>query len=244
MFIKKQKGSLFGILLVAIVAVIYCMWEATAPPQPQKDYTDVNHDDLVVRFMDVGQGDCEIIQLPDGTNIIIDGGPESAQGSLLKEIDSYGIKKFDYVIATHPHEDHIGGTDDIFKNLEIKNVCLPYLDSEFYTPTKLYSNLLANIESEGSNTIKLSAGSVLLEKENYSIEAIAPGKDSVYSDLNDYSVCLLIDYYTNTILFTGDAEERSETEMLATGKNLDADILKVGHHGSSGSSSEEFLKKV
>lgn len=199
---------------------------------------------LTVYFFNVGQADSSLLLFPDGMSILIDAGNQADGNHIAEYLKKGGINTLDYLICTHPHEDHIGGTDDIFKNLEIKNVCLPYLDSEFYTPTKLYSNLLANIESEGSNIIKLSAGSVLLEKENYSIEAIAPGKDSVYSDLNDYSVCLLIDYYTNTILFTGDAEERSETEMLATGKNLDADILKVGHHGSSGSSSEEFLKKV
>ena len=199
---------------------------------------------LSVYFFDVGQGDCSLLLFPDGVSVLIDAGNQ-ADGRLIADyLKRGGIDTLDYLICTHPHEDHIGGTNDLFENLEIRNVCLPFKEAANYKPTALYSHLLSNIEAEGSNIITLNAGSVLLERTNYSIEAIAPNYDSVYSDLNDYSICLLVDYYTNTILFTGDAEEVSESEILRTGKNIDADILKVGHHGSSGSSSKAFLEAV
>lgn len=199
---------------------------------------------LTVYFFDVGQGDCSLLLFPDGISVLIDAG-NKADGKLIAEyLKRGGIDTLDYLICTHPHEDHIGGSDDLFNKLEIRNVCLPFKETANYKPTALYSELLSNIESEGSNLITLTAGSVLLERSSHSIEAIAPGKTSVYSDLNNYSICLLVDYYTNTILFTGDAEAVSESEILSSKKNIDADILKVGHHGSSGSSTKAFLKAV
>lgn len=199
---------------------------------------------LSVYFFDVGQGDCSLLLFPDGISVLIDAG-NKADGKIIADyLKSGGIDTLDYLICTHPHEDHIGGTDKIFEELKILNVCLPFQTTANFTPTALYSELLSNIESEGSNLITLTAGNLLIERSSYSIEAIAPGKNSVYSDLNDYSICLLVDYYTNTILFTGDAEITSESEILNSKKNIDADILKVGHHGSSGSSSKAFLKAV
>lgn len=239
MFIKKRKGSLFGVLVVAIVAVIYYMWGGTSPAQPQKDYTDINYDNLVVRFMDVGQGDCEIIQLPDGTNIIIDGGPESAQRSLLKEIDSYGIKKFDYVIATHPHEDHIGGLDAVIRKYDIGKVYLPKSSST----SDAFFSMAETIKKKGVPTLRAEAGVIMIDGEDVRAEFLAPVKDK-YDDTNNYSAVLKLTYYGFDVLFTGDAEEESERNMMRNGADLDAEVLKVAHHGSSTSSTERFIEKV
>lgn len=239
MFIKKRKGSLFGVIVVAIVAVIYYISGNVSRTQPQKDYTDVSHDDLVVRFIDVGQGDCEIIQLPDGTNIIIDGGPESAQRSLLKEIDSYGIKKFDYVIATHPHEDHIGGLDEVIRKYDIGKVYLPKATST----SDAFFYMADIIKEKDIPALRAEAGVVMIDGEDVRAEFLAPVKDK-YDDTNNYSAVLKLTYYGFDVLFTGDAEEESERNMMANGADLDAEVLKVGHHGSYTSSTERFIKKV
>ena len=203
-----------------------------------------NEDCLTVYFLDVGQAYSSLLIFPDGTTMLIDAGNRADGENIANFIERGGIDTLDYFVCTHPHEDHIGGAEDIFDSLKVNTVCMPKIDEGFYEPTATYNRLLESIKDENCETVYLTAGTLLLEKENYSIEALAPGKDSIYSDLNDYSIVLLIDYYTNTLLFTGDAEKASEQEILQTNKNIDTDILKVGHHGSRDSSIEEFIKKV
>lgn len=198
---------------------------------------------LTVYFFDVGQADSSLLLFPDGTTVLIDAGNRADGEEIAGFIKNGGINTIDYFVCTHPHEDHIGGAEEIFEQFVVKTVCMPRLD-DTYKPTVLYKNLLNSIKSEKSGTIYLSAGTVLLTKENYTIEALAPDKNSVYSDLNDYSLVLLVDFFTNTLLFTGDAENISENEILRNCKNIDADILKVGHHGSRDSSTKAFLNAV
>lgn len=239
MFIKRRKGSLFGILVVVIMAVICYISNSTPGVPPTRDYTSIPDGTLVVRFVDVGQGDCEIIQLPDGTNIIIDGGPASNQKELLEEIDSYGIEKFDYVIATHPHEDHIGGLDEVIKKYDIGKVYLPKVSST----SDAFFNMAETIKEKGVVTVCAKAGEILIDTEDTKAEFLAPVKDK-YDDTNNYSAVLKLTHCGFDLLFMGDAEGDSEQDMMRMGADLDADVLKVGHHGSSTSSLERFIGKV
>lgn len=228
----KRKLLLVAILLISL---IFCSCQA----KPIADNSC-----LTVYFFDVGQADSSLLIFPDGLTVLIDAGNDADGEKIAKFLKDGKMKTIDYLILTHPHEDHIGGASDVIDTVEVKTVCLPYIDKSFYTPTKTYSNLLESIKEENAETVYLSSGKILLEKNNYCVEALSPSENSIYSDLNDYSVCLKVDYFTNTLLFMGDAEEIAEKEIMATGKNLDADILKVGHHGSSNSSCDEFLKAV
>ena len=198
---------------------------------------------LTVYFFDVGQADSSLLIFPDGLTVLIDCG-NKADGPLIADfLKSHGIKSLDYFIATHPHEDHIGGMEDIFLTTDIKNVCAP--DFNGNEPKSKYQNsLMENIEAEKANLMLLNENTNIISKENYNIKTLSPSKNSIYSDINDYSLCLLINCYTNTLLFTGDAEEPAERDMLTLPLNLDADILKVGHHGSQDSSKEGFLLAV
>lgn len=229
-----MKKRIFSVLF-AVLLIFTCSCSGDAL---------LSDDCLTVYFFDVGQADSSLLIFPDGTTVLVDSGNRADGENIADYIKTGGIDTIDYFICTHPHEDHIGGAEDIFDTLEVKTVCMPYIDEAYFEPTDTYNTLLESIEKEKSKTVYLTAGTLLLEKSSYSIKALAPGKDSVYSDLNDYSLTLLINFYTNTLLFTGDAEKVSEAEMLDLNVNLDADILKVGHHGSRDSSTDEFLKAV
>lgn len=199
---------------------------------------------LTVYFFDVGHADSSLLIFPDGTVMLIDTGNRNDGILIADYLRSIDIKTIDYLVLTHPHEDHIGGAADIFEILNVSTVCLPLINEDYLPNSSVYEALNNSIQKEDCKTVYLSANTVLTQKDNYNVTAISPNSNSVFSDLNDYSAVLMVNCFTNTLIFTGDAEKPAELDMQALNINLDADILKVGHHGSSGSSTDEFLKNV
>lgn len=194
---------------------------------------------LLVHYIDVGQGDAVLVQGND-KNLLIDAGPRSSTKNLIKYLKDLNVTKLDYVVATHPHEDHIGGMDDIINTFNI---------GEFYAPkkthtTKTYEDMIKALKKKNLKitVAKLGAKSMDLGN-NIKGEFLAPIKDT-YDNLNNYSAVLKITHGDNSFLFTGDAEKESEREMIQNNLDLKADVLKLGHHGSSTSTSQEFLDKV
>ena len=228
-------------LLSLIIAVIL-PFSAFSGCSGKNDITESDH--LTAYFFDVGQADCSLLVFPDGTVMLIDAGNRSDGIYIADELSSLGIKNIDYLVCTHPHEDHIGGTEDILSKFKIENILVPLIDDEYIPDTTIVKNFYENAEKSGAKLIELTAGTAVIEKDDYRVTALAPASDAIYSDLNDYSLVLLVTCYTNTLIFTGDAEMPSELDMQRLNLNLDADILKVGHHGSENSSTEEFLKAV
>ena len=206
---------------------------------PEKDMTELVDGKLAVYFMDVGQADCEIIRLPDSRNIIVDAGKNESADALVKEIKDMGISRFDYVIMTHPHEDHIGGMDSIIKEFDIGKVYMP----DVAMSTATFSDVLDSMERKNIKANVAKAGVVMIDEEIVKAEFIAPCSDR-YEEINDYSAVLKFTYDGFSFLFTGDAEKISEKEMLENGYDVSADVLKVGHHGSSSSSTYKFIKRV
>ena len=229
------------LLSLLLIFVLICCLCCGCSKENKNHYSD---DCLTVYFFDVGQADSSLLIFPDGTVMLIDAGNRSDGTLIADKLKALGINSVDYFVLTHPHEDHIGGAADIFNMLSIETVCLPDIDDEFLPNTAVYEDLLTSIEKEKCKEIYLAAGTVLLEKESFNATALSPSADSIYSDLNDYSVVLLINCFTNTLLFTGDAEKAAELDIMRLKTNLDADILKVGHHGSEGSSTKDFLNRV
>ncbi len=210
----------------------------------EKPLTEKDIGSLTVYFFDVGQADCSLLLFPDDTVMLIDAGNKADGEEIADFLEKIDIETINYFVCTHPHEDHIGGALDIFEQFKIETVCMPEIDESFQPKTAIYKNLLKAIEDEGCKSLTLSAGTLVVEKEHFNVTAVAPSSNAIYSDLNDYSLNLLVNCFSNTILFTGDAEQPSELDMLKLDMNLDADILKVGHHGSGNSSTENFLNAV
>lgn len=195
---------------------------------------------MKVHFINVGQGDSILIQVNNKT-LLIDSGPKQNSKDFFSYIKSLKIKKFDYVIYTHPHEDHIGNMANLIKKYKI---------NEFYGPRVIHDskhfermveslvdrNLKIKIIKEGTNTINLGS--------NTKVTVFSPKEDGYGDNLNEYSAVIKIEFGKTSFLFTGDVEKVNEDYILNKSYDIKADVLKVAHHGSSTSTSESFYKAV
>lgn len=229
--------------LLSIILTIVCLLGFTVGCSNTPKDTFSNKC-FTVYFFDVGQADCSLLLFPDNSVALIDAGNKQDGKKIADYLDDLGIETINYFVLTHPHEDHIGGAVDIFKEFKVETVCMPAIDEDYLPDTATYKNTMDAIAKEKCRELYLNSGMLLVEKDNYSITALSPAENSIFSDMNDYSLTLLVNCFSNTILFAGDAEKPAELDMMNSNLNLDADILKVGHHGSGNSSTNDFLKKV
>jgi competence protein ComEC len=192
---------------------------------------------LVVSFLDVGQGDAEIVRV-NGQTMLIDAGTNASTAALIGDIKALGITRFDVVVGTHPHEDHIGGIDAVINQFGIGTIYMPKVT----TTTKTFSDVLTAIKNRGlSITTPIVRSTFTLGSAQCTI--LAPSNPSS-DDLNNASIVIKLTYGTTSFLFTGDAQTESEQAMLLGAYSLKSDVVKVGHHGSSTSTSPAFLNAV
>jgi beta-lactamase superfamily II metal-dependent hydrolase len=189
---------------------------------------------LTVHFIDVGQGDAILIDKGD-TDILVDGGPTSAD--VLAYLQGQGIADIDFLVATHPHADHIGGLADVLAQYQVNEI---WVNGDTAT-SQTYQNFAAAVAAEGA-TVREPTRGYSTQIDGLDIAVLNPSQ--LTGDPNEDSVVFRLTCGKVSVLLTGDATSDSEASMLATGLALDSDVLKVGHHGSSTSTSTAFLAAV
>ena len=223
-----------------VIAAVAALASSQSPDVEPSDNTEPKSS-FEVHFIDVGQGDCSLV-VCDGQTLLIDAGENGHETDVINYIRSLGIEKLDYIIATHPHSDHIGGMAEVIEEFGMNNIIMPRLTEKLTPTTKTYTKMLNAIQSSGAKVISAQVGSTYT-LGGASFEILGPVTDDA-EDLNSMSVVVKMTHGENTFMFTGDAETDEEKEIIETGANLDADVLKMGHHGSNTSSHKDFLAEV
>ncbi|MDR7665504.1 lamin tail domain-containing protein [Methanosarcina sp. Z-7115] len=212
--------------------------EQSAPTTANQNEKTPSDQNLTVYFLDVGQGDSIVIEYKN-KSMLIDAG-EQDQGEVVSNyLRDQGISTLDYVVATHPHSDHIGGMVDILNNFKIEH----FIDSGYPHTSKTYENMLTTIDQKNIPFEVAKAGQTIDLDPSVDIQVLNPG--TTYSDeLNENSVVLKVTYGDTSFLLMGDAGLETEEIIIKAGYDVDADILKVGHHASRSSSGETFISAV
>jgi competence protein ComEC len=207
-------------------------------PTPSTGSSLPDGDLLEVIFLDVGQADSILLKTGNHA-MLIDAGNTGQDQLLLNYMATYGVTKLDYLVATHPHADHIGAMTSVVKAMD--NIDTVIMPDKPHT-TKTYENLIKAIDERDIPINVPNPGDIFTMGEA-TIQVIAP-KDAGDADLNEISIVLRVEFGETVFLFTGDAGTKSENIQLASGLPLKADVLKVGHHGSRTSSTQKYLKEV
>lgn len=239
-YVRKQEVCLLknhihkkALILIALLLLVFTIGGCTENILGES----VNQNNLEVHFIDVGQGDSVFIRQNKST-MLIDAG-ENHYGELVVDyLKKEGVSKLDYVVGTHPHSDHIGGLDDVINEFEIGKVIMPKVTHT----TQTFQDVILAVKAKDMKITTPGVGDVYsLGNAKYTI--LGPSSES-YSNLNNYSVVLKLNYGDTSFMFTGDAEREAEEEVLDLNKNISVDLLKLGHHGSKTSTIDEFLKQT
>lgn len=236
MFIKIKKRH-FKHLIIFTLLLLLCFFSSLLTKKFNS--FKVNPNLMYVHYINVDQGDAILIQV-NNKNLLIDSGPKSHKKQLVKFLNDLNISKLDYVIATHPHEDHIGNMNTVLNSYKVQSFYAP----KVYSYTKSFEQMIDSLKSNNLkiNPIKRGCNTINLGFQT-NVEVFSPINDT-YDNDNNYSPVIKISFGNNSFLFTGDAEKEIEDKLILLNDDLKADILKVSHHGSSSSTSDSFLNRV
>ncbi len=225
-----KKYSLFFVFLFLLTTCIFVYY---------LDFRE-NRRTLTFAILDIGQGDAIFIESPTGVQLFFDGGPPGKINSKIKNALPFYDKNIDALFATHPDADHVGGFDYLVKNYKIKY----FFESGVLGDSLLYSNLKKEVEKNKITSLNLDANMKLHIGGGAYIEIIFPDRDVTFWDTNEGSMVARLVYGEHEFLLTGDIGAYTEKILVDKGVDIKSDFLKVGHHGSRGSTRDFFLEKV
>lgn len=265
---RKKKGGLFGTVLVLVIAAGFFLWQQEDYRQmalswlddtfheTTKDSSQSLSDGNAVQnvegeakiwYLDVGQADSMLLQLPNGNEweyVLIDAGTGQTEEALVSWLQEQGVTDITAVIATHPHEDHIGGMDAVLEAIPVESLYMPEVKESLTPTTRCYEQMLDAAEAQQVQAVKGQSGVTVYEEDGVKLELVGPEPQKEYDDLNEYSLVAKLTVGGKSFLFTGDSSEQAEADMIEAGEDLKADVLKIGHHGSSTATTKAFLQAV
>lgn len=229
LFLNKIWRTWGLCLLAGYVALAVLIWQ-------------LPDDKFHMYFLNIGQGDSTLIKTPENHQILIDGGPKNYVLQQLDQVMPFFDKNIDLVVITHPHADHIDGLVEVLKRYEVNAILMTGVD--YKSPS--YDEFLKIVATKNIQTY-IAKNDDDFRFGTVTFDVIYPNKSILgkrFINLNNSSIVAKVLYAGKTILMTGDMAFEEEAALIKTGLNLKADILKVGHHGSKTSTSQEFLKLV
>jgi len=191
----------------------------------------------LVHFIDVGQGDCTLIQIGD-KNILIDAGENYMGDTVVSYLHSVGVKRLNMIVMSHPHSDHIGGVDTVMNAFKVGQLVMPNISDTLLPTSKTFLDII-NLAQKKNIPVKTAEIFDCFTFNGGVFTVFGPVRQ--YDDLNNNSLVLQLTYGNYEFLFTGDCEKKAEYELLYSGFSSDIDVLKVAHHGSKDSTTQKFL---
>ncbi len=232
-----KKGWNAWLKIAGIVLLLFLLWLVVVL---LLRISHNNSDEVIVKFLDIGQGDAILIETPSGRQVLVDAGPDkSILQNLAKEL-KFGDKEIDLVIASHPDTDHIGGLPYVFSQYQVK----AYFDNGVVADNPAYQNIIKQLRTETVLYFNLLKGNQIILDQDLILTVLSPNSLMPNFDANTQSIILRLDYGSSSVLLTGDAPSEIENYLIQNNFNLEADILKVGHHGSKTSTLVEWVQKV
>lgn len=240
---KDGKTKLISILAAVVLALIL-IFKPELLQGVIDSVTAANAEGVYAAFIDVGQGDSIFLRSPSGKTMLVDAGTPDSFESIQDVLNGEGVTKLDVVIMTHPHSDHMGSMKKVIENYGIGTFYMP----DAVNTTSTFEKVLNALESKKVKTKVIwgSANTAIKWDDNVEVRVLSPIQGADYQNkLNNMSLVVKVTYGETSLLLTGDAESYAEELMIASEKELlKADVLKIGHHGSSTSSSQAFLDSV
>lgn len=240
---KKKLPSLLAVIIVIIGALLYTYFGEGVDLGGERQ-TEVVDGTIELYVIDVGQADAILIKAEEG-NILFDSGDLDTKYELVDFLEKIGVSEIEYAIFTHPHADHIGGADVVLESFDVHNVIMPVVNEKDVPTTKVYERMIEAIEADETINAIAAVPDAEYSVGEVKMKILAPNSDD-YSDLNNYSVVVRVDFGSTSFMLTGDAEDVSEEEMLVRypASELKCTFYKAAHHGAAESNTSGFLNAV
>ena len=244
---KKLLSTVLSALLVLLALAIYygpeleAVFREPTPPSAPAEAVDC---EAAVYFLDVGQGDSALIRIGEDFAMLVDAGIRESGDAIEEDLAALGVTELDVVIATHPHADHIGAMTQIIEAYPIGTFYMPVLPDDQTPTTATYENMLDALDKQNVPVEQITDKTEIAAPENAVFDVLSPRAGDAFDEINDYSAVVRFTYGSVSFMLTGDAEEPVEENILESGAEISAQVLKCGHHGSSSSTSLPFLRRV